>query len=297
MFSLLNQPYPVNNESILQFRRAILIGLFVGLFLLAFQPFGISEWETPYKTLKVLGFGAITFVITLLSFVSWPRLFPHLFAEKSWTVGHEILVITINVLLIAVVNRLYLQGLMGPGQESGLGWTEMIVVTFLISIFPITGLVLLNYITQLKKYVQSAAELPVHTHFSDNPRTENVKVKPKESIRPVITLIADNDKDKLVLTADELFCIESSDNYCTVFYLKNGQLAKLLLRSSLSRMEKQIAQPHIVRCHRSFIVNLNHVERVTGNAQGYKLHLMEGQLQIPVARQYNETLIAELKAL
>ena len=72
---------------------------------------------------------------------------------------------------------------------------------------------------------------------------------------------------------------------------------KPLLRSSLSRLEKQIDQPHIVRCHRSYVVNINRVERVTGNAQGYKLHLFAGQFLIPVARQYNESLVAGLKDL
>jgi DNA-binding LytR/AlgR family response regulator len=94
-----------------------------------------------------------------------------------------------------------------------------------------------------------------------------------------------------------LLFIESSDNYCTVVYLENGQLVKPLLRSSLSRLESQIDMPHIVRCHRSYVVNLDRVERVTGNAQGYKLHLMGGQLQVPVARRYNDTLVAELRAL
>ena len=298
MFSLLNQPYPVNNEPVPQFRRALFIGLFIGLFLLAFQPFGLSEWETPHKVLKIAGFGAITFLVTAINFTILPRLLPQFFAEQNWTVGREILVITINVLLIAIANRFYLASLLGQGQDSGLSWIGMIVVTFLISVFPVTGLVLINYITQLKKYTQSAAELPVHTPVSDNLHSEN-KINPEsdELLNAYVTLVADNDKDKLTFSADELIYIESSDNYCTVVYLKNGHPVKPLLRSSLSRLEKQIAQPHIVRCHRSYIVNLNRVERVTGNAQGYKLHLLGGQFQIPVARQYNETLVAELKVL
>lgn len=290
MFSLFKQPYPASYVPTRELRKAALIGLFVGLFLLAFQPFGLNVWETSNKSLKIAGFGLITFVITAFNFIVWPPLLPQLFAEESWTVGREILVITINVLLIAIVNWLYLNRLMGPGQDNGLGWFEMIFVTFLISIFPVTGLVLLNYITQLKKYTQSAAELPVHTHISTNLRPENA-----ESIGFVVALIADNDKDKLILPADELLYIESSDNYCTVVYYRNGQLTKPLLRSSLSRLEKQLSQPHIVRCHRSYVVNLNRVERITGNAQGYKLHLAGGQFQIPVARQYNDSLVNQLK--
>lgn len=61
-----------------------------------------------------------------------------------------------------------------------------------------------------------------------------------------------------------------------------------MLRSSLSRLENQLEGQNIVRCHRSFIVNLDKVEKVTGNAQGYKLHLETPELVVPVARKYSE---------
>lgn len=298
MFSLFNQPYPSTNPPLQELRKAALIGVFVGLFLLIFQPFGINLWETPYKSLKIIGFGVVAFGITVINFIVWPLIFPRVFAENTWTVSREILFVTANVLLIAIVNRLYLAALLEPGEKSGLSWLNMILVTFLIGIFPVTALVLLNYIRQLKKYSRSAADLPVHLPVSDGlPEAGEVRVHSPELTDSTVTLLADNEKDKLVLSAESLIFIESSDNYCTVVYLKNGQPAKPLLRSSLSRLEKQVDQPHIVRCHRSYVVNLNRVERVTGNAQGYKLHLLGGLFQIPVARQYNETLVAELKAL
>lgn len=298
MFRLFNQPYPADYAPMRELRKAALIGLFVGLFLLTFQPFGLNIWETDSKPLKIMGFGVVTFVITAFNFIIWPRLFPTLFAEESWTVGRKILFVTTDILLIALANRFYLELLMGPGENSGLSWSGMILVTFLLSLFPVTGLVVLDYITQLKKYSRAAAELSVHAPAPDSAHKVQTSANESSSLPDsLLTLIADNEKDRLTLPTDELLFIESSDNYCTVVYLKNGQQIKPLLRSSLSRLEKQIAQPHVVRCHRSYVVNLNRVERVTGNAQGYKLHLTGGQLQVPVARQYNETLIAELKAL
>lgn len=298
MFSLFNQPYPADHTFARELRKAVYVGLFVGLFLLTFQPFGLNLWETPNKSLKILGFGGLSFVITAFHYIVWPRLLPKLFAEEGWTVGREILFVTLNILLIAVANRLYLEALLRPEESSGLNWIGMILVTFLIGLFPVTGLVSLNYIRRLKQYSQTAAELPVHGIDSTNLRVEATSIQESNpSANSTLTLIAENEKDVLTFPAEALVFIESSDNYCTITYLKNNQPAKPLLRSSLSRLEKQIAQPHVVRCHRSYVVNLNRVERVTGNAQGYKLHLLDGQFQIPVARQYNDTLIAELRVL
>ncbi len=298
MFRFINQPYPIDHSPGSQLRKATLIGLFVGLFLLVFQPFGLNLWETPNKGLKILGFGLVTFVVTVFNFIIARRLLPRLYIEDQWTVGREILALMTNILLIAVANRLYLGWLVGSEEAGGMSWSGMILVTFLIGLFPVTGLVFVSYITQLKKYSQAAARLPIHAHSNEVAPIESTPtVHVSEPVATTITLIADNEKDKVTLPAADLFFIESSDNYCTVHYLRNAQVVKSLLRSSLSRLEKQLVPPYIVRCHRSYIVNLDRVERVTGNAQGYKLHLLSGQFVVPVARQYNETLIAELKAL
>ncbi|GAB3041233.1 LytTR family DNA-binding domain-containing protein [Spirosoma pulveris] len=298
MVRFLSQPYPIDYSARSQLRKATLIGLFVGLFLLVFQPFGLNLWETPGKALKILGFGAVTFAITVFNFIILRRLFPRLYVEEQWTVGREIVALMVNILLIAVANRLYLGWLLNAEESSGMSWSGMILVTFLIGVFPVTGLVFVSYITQLKKYSQAAASLPVHVHNDVTTLARNAPASLAPApVDATVTLLADNEKDTVTTDAADLLFIESSDNYCTVTYLRNNQVTKPLLRSSLSRLEKQITQPYIVRCHRSYIVNLDRVERVTGNAQGYKLHLLSGQFVVPVARQYNETLIAELKAL
>ncbi|MGF7215876.1 hypothetical protein GGR92_002016 [Spirosoma lacussanchae] len=296
MLNLLRQPYPSSESAGRQVRKAAFIGLFVGLFLLTFEPFGINLWDTDHKSLKLLGFGLVTFVVTALNFTVWNRLFPRQFSDERWTVGREILLITGNILLIALANRLYMEWLLRlEGLSYSVNWVSMILITFLVGLFPTTGVVLLNYVRQLKKYRELAAQLPVHP-----PVQPDSLLRPPAPVSHSLTLVADNDKDTLSLSPADLLFIESSDNYCTVVYWKDNERskpAKLLLRSSLSRLVAQIDVPHIVRCHRSYVVNLDRVERVTGNAQGYKLHLAEGQLVVPVSRQYNDTLVAELKSL
>ena len=86
----------------------------------------------------------------------------------------------------------------------------------------------------------------------------------------------------------KLLFIESADNYSEVVFLQNGQPKKTLLRGSLSRFEEQAHHPDVVRCHRSFVVNLQRVESISGNAQGYKLQLQNYPSPIPVARRYGD---------
>ncbi|MEZ0486862.1 LytR/AlgR family response regulator transcription factor [Fibrella aquatica] len=298
LLKLLRQPYPVPENA----GNEWVIGAFVGGFLLLFQPFGLSLWNTSDKVYKVLGFGAVTTGVMLLV-NEGTRLWPRYFAEEHWTVGREIAKILILIFLIALANRLYMSWLMGWSLQGG--WLLSIGMTFLIGIFPTVGVVMTNYILQLRKYQQQAAHLVLHKPIpaapnsppeKQTPDEDSVTVEPQPFLDEQLVLVAENEKDTLTLKRDELLAIESSDNYCTILYLRKGVLTKELMRSSLSRFENQLVNgSSFVRCHRSYIVNLDRIERVSGNAQGYKLHLFNGQLTVPVARKYNDTLVAGLK--
>lgn len=315
MFSLLSQPYPTEEPVGRRLVKALAISTFVGLFLLVFQPFGLDDWQTPAKTVKILGFGFVTFGVMLADSFLLPLLFPRYFSDAHWTVGREIIQTIWLLFVIAIGNWLYLGWLFGQ-SPTVYGWSRMIGITFVIGVFPTVGAVLISYIVQLRRYSRAAAELP---NYSAPPTREEPllqervsAVRAHDAPNATLALVADNEKDSLTLRSDALLFIESSDNYCTVVYLKSNpagsdQPVKPLLRSSLSRLEAQITrhpnlgQPgrpaHIVRCHRSYVVNLDRVERVTGNAQGYKLHLLGGQFQVPVARRFNDSLISQLKSL
>jgi DNA-binding LytR/AlgR family response regulator len=104
---------------------------------------------------------------------------------------------------------------------------------------------------------------------------------------PTLVPVAENGKDKLVLPANDLLFIVASDNYCTVFHLAGDRVAKTLLCSPLGRLESQINLPRVIRCHRSYMVNLDRVQSVTGNAQGYKLFFAAAGMAVPVARTYS----------
>ncbi|HEV7349109.1 LytTR family DNA-binding domain-containing protein [Telluribacter sp.] len=282
MFQLLRQPYPLNDSRRHDFLFAVGAGLFVALFLFLFQPFGLSRWEASWtKTAVITGYGLVTFGAMLLWEFGVKRgLLAGSYTEEKHTVGRQILHVALLLLLIAVGNYLYtllVFGQDGPGAVEGFGKT--VLYTLLIGIFPTVTSILLNYVYQLKKYRHPPQVVPG---------------EPAVPSADVLELVAENGKDSLAVRAEQLYYIESADNYCLVVYQGEKEKKRELVRSSLSRLEEQINSPRIVRCHRSFIVNLSKIEKITGNAQGYRLHL-PGEVTIPVARRYNSMIIEQLK--
>ena len=277
MFKTLKQPYPFPHKSVgVCLRKSLVEGAGVALFFVVFQPFGLNEWEAAHKLWVLIGFGGIVSLCTAFNRLVLPILFPKFFNEQKWVVWKEIADVLILLLLITCANMFYSKFFFHYIPLTLFGFVVMFLIVALIGLIPISFGVMSNYIIQLKKYNQTIVVQP------------NETIKSEERTASPIKLLAENEKDIIETTTDDLFFIESSDNYSTVFYQKGDALHKELLRSSLTRLENQIDSPNIVRCHRSYIVNLDKVGKVTGNAQGYKLHLKSSELTIPVARKYSE---------
>lgn len=81
--------------------------------------------------------------------------------------------------------------------------------------------------------------------------------------------------------------IEAEGNYINVFYLENGVSQKKTLRCTLKQVEELFKDyPNIIRCHRAFIVNIDKIKHVDGNAQGYRLHIDDTDRTVLVSRAY-----------
>lgn len=270
MLKILQQPYPHSDSDKRKLLLSLGAGFFIGLFLIYFEPFGINQLHTENKIKILAGYGIITTATMLFFYFIVPKFSPNYFKEENWTVGREIVYLMLNFMLIAIANVLYSQLTFSFDFKIS-ALFSIVRYTFILGIFPTVGIVLSNYIYHLKQY----SSPPQLTYVSE--QTQN----------SILTLVADNEKDTIRLSTLNLLYIESSDNYSTVVFLKDEQIFKDLIRSSLTRLEGQIQVEYIVRCHRSFIVNLDKVLKVSGNAQGFKLHLKETDFIVPVARKYS----------
>jgi len=79
--------------------------------------------------------------------------------------------------------------------------------------------------------------------------------------------------------------IRSANNYIEVFW-KEGEIIKnQMVRCSITHAEDVVKEhKFIFKCHRSFIVNINYIERFEGNSQGYKLFVENVSFTIPVSK-------------
>jgi len=274
----LSDPYPREDSFLFQFFLSLGVGVFVALFLILFQPFRISDIQLPNKIWIEAGFGLVSFMIMLVRYWLIPLLFPNYFDSRNWTLGKEILDLLLLVLIIAIGNYYYLV-ISTPASPFRPGFWTMILQTFLLGIFPVSGLVFGNYIYQLRKYTSLAGAIPFHT-----------SIPVLEEKKPLVFL-SENGQDRLEVMHSNLLYIEVKGNYVELVYSDAGCFFKKSLRNTLSRIQEQILESfretHFIRqCHRSFLVNLMQVEAVSGNAQGYRFKIRYHTLEVPVGRKF-----------
>ena len=92
---------------------------------------------------------------------------------------------------------------------------------------------------------------------------------------------------KLVVGAERVISIESAGNYVTILYDNDGKLVRYSLRNTLKSIEDICKANGLVRCHRSFFVNLNKIKIIRRTADGIYAEIdHSGVEDIPVSKTY-----------
>jgi hypothetical protein len=103
----------------------------------------------------------------------------------------------------------------------------------------------------------------------------------------VINFTDEKGESKLSLSANSLIFIESADNYVEINYVNQNKLNKFLLRNSMKRMEDLLIGTNVCRCHRSFIVNMEHVTAMRRNAEELEIEFKIPDIKkIPISKTY-----------
>lgn len=97
---------------------------------------------------------------------------------------------------------------------------------------------------------------------------------------------------KFSVTRENLFYLESAENYISICYLNKGKISKYLLRDTMKKMEENFAGTEIIRCHRSYMVNFEKVKVIRKDRDGLKLELdAPVSIDIPVSRTYVDSVM------
>ena len=276
MFKWLFEPVPLEGNLMTRIKNASIGGIVVALFLYVFKPFGSDPNDSWVYLLECLAFGGITFFTAAIHAIG-VDFFLNEKSEENWVVWKTVFSTLLLVMMIGAANWLFSYFVYG-GKLNWYHFFQWQKMTFMVGVVPTLVGVFLYQRNLLKKYKASAENLDRSFQKKEvEPATQKIELK------------GDNQNESLTIEADDFLYATSASNYVEIFYKKDNEIKTSILRSTLKKLETQLSDfDQLYRCHRAYFINLQQVEKISGNAQGYKLHLKNSATIIPVSRSLNE---------
>lgn len=228
--------------------------------LIIIQPFILANIHV-YKKITAILCLSTAFLITM-TFQS--ILFPNLFSPKlnyrDWSLSKQV---PFNIWLLFITGLISFLLISTFYVNRGLSFLFVIMLnTF--AIYSLPQFIFTLFLIREKKEFNNIIKIAVN-----KAETESAVIK------------LCNGKDFLI--DEDLAYIKAEDNYVALFYLINEKVVKRMERISISKIEHN-NNSNFIRCHRSYIVNLNAIEKIVKQKLRFYIKLNGIENLIPVSR-------------
>lgn len=256
-------------------RLILLTALFALLFINIFQPFGSREWYPDISDFKYFFFSSLI-ILTGMLVVVVSRWLMYRFSKKHDIVYWQyFLWILGEVLTMSMFYSIFVKFLTDVGAARDF-------LEILKQSTKNTSLVLLLPYSTLWLYFAFREKNKLLKELDENKEAE-------KAVKKALVAFPDEKGEfRISIMIENILYIESADNYVTIHYLNKSKLSHYLLRNSLKWIEENMTNDTaLVRCHRSYIVNLDHVKVLQKTKDGIVMELDTiNTPDIPVSKTY-----------
>ena len=268
-----------------QIAMIIFVPIFALLFITIYSPFDFDRIDSDAHFLSKLNVSrellvqliTIFLIIIGMAVAAVSRWFMHLYTRRHqmsyvsyilW-IGCEVLAMTLVFTIVALFTDTN-KGVVTLFRNS-------LVKTFLILLIPYTMCYIYfiwqERVAQLRMLRERIAE--------DETALQSAYVQ----------IFDDKGEMRLSVRREHLLLIESADNYICIWYKNNNTPKKVLVRNTLKQVAEQLSSTHIQRCHRSYLVNLEHVKVLRREKEGVFVELgIEGVPDVPISKTYSDSI-------
>ena len=281
-------------------------GIFCLLFLNIFRPFNWDLDPGPNSRLPMVIDASVTYFIfaDVIALVALGVIAVSRIMMYKWVLrGNELtyliyaLWITGEVIVMTVIFSVASFYLVPPdkiGSDFGMLFVRVLLYTgftlllpYLIFHFYFAWDNKTKIVQQLEQEKQESMMAEPLSILSSVPERQNLLIRFND----------ERGKLRLSIMLDNLYVIESADNYVIIHYEHLGKMQKFMLRATMKSIED--LYPNIlVRCHRSYIVNVNKIKLIRKENEGLYLGLdIEKMPSIPLSKTYSSNVFKAMEGI
>lgn len=261
-------------------RMIVFTVLFALAFINLFQPFGSRNWYPNITDFKYFFFSSLI-ILTGMLVVVISRVIMHRVSQRHpVTTASYAMWIVAEIFSMSLFYAVFSKYV--PEGSDNRDFMEILKQaafnTSLVLLLPY-GISLLYFSWKEKtKLLDEQQENPV---IADIPRKKRIAFQDEKG------------EIKITIELNHLVFIESADNYATIHYINKERLSRFPIRNSLKWFEQNlIEETPLVRCHRSYIINLDRVKVLKKTKDGIFMELDLAQVaDIPVSKTYYESVM------
>ena len=267
-----------------QIIMVVFAAIFALVFINVYNPFDVVTWSEEFIVRKAhisenssnFLFVLFTSIVVLIGFliVALSRVMMHyILKRRTITVWGYIVWVLCEVLVMSIAFAVVSRGFRMQ-DDSWLALTNTLKNVTLVLLLP---------------YSFSIAVFALQEKNMQIKRLAGIRHE-RAAAQGLVSFYDERGELRLSVRHDHLLLLEAADNYVCVWYLSNGEPKKVMVRNSLKRLSGQLDSTGIVRCHRSYMVNIDQVKVVRREKDGAMLDLgIEGIPGIPISQTYNES--------
>jgi len=276
---ILNRPFPIIQSTKEKIISAVVFGAFIFLFLAIFQPFGLNNFEGN-KLLYFGGYGFITTFVILFNVFIIMNLFKEFFSYEKWNLWKSFVQNSLMIIPIAILNWIYFI-YADNTPDLDYSFLTFIFMTIAVGFFP--SVLFVYYLEQKLRMKNLQLSEKVNRQLTLNSADNSKTVE--------LNFVSQNSSIKISI--NDFLCIKSMGNYVTLFFMNDQKLRKEIIRTTMKKIEENfLNHEKIIRCHKSYFVNMNKVKTTSGNARALYLHVEGLDFPVPVSRKFSKTIIS-----
>ncbi|MBP3290296.1 MAG: LytTR family transcriptional regulator [Alistipes sp.] len=255
------------------------------LFMLIYTPFSMTAWFTLTDT---QGFGmTAAFYIVALAILLISKVGMYAVQNKMrFTYPRYVLWVVTEMLIISFFYTHFTFMYVPPVADENVFtiWLKAFGCLTLIIAIPYT------IMTLYAAYKSKTEELEM-LQYEMSLSAEPTVVYPQ-----LVNLYDYNGTLKLTISSDSLYFMESQDNYVKIYYENQGRLLSYMLRCRTKTIEENLADTSMVRCHRSYMVNVSKINHIKKGGKARYIVLNNTEIKpIPVSKSYFKNLVEKIE--
>lgn len=265
-------PYLASTRSRLLF--IAFIAVFSAIFISLYDPFHLDHWgENLYLQFVFRG----TAILLISQFLLRP-----LFDLRKFVFYKLVIWSVVEIALLSLVFYFFY-----GEQASGLGGVVyQIFDTFAqVGLIVIVPYVLFIWYSEFRLRLSEFEKIQAGKDSSHHPDPKKLLVF--HSLRR--NNVREKEKIIFAIKFGQLIYIKSAGNYLEIYYRKGNETTREVIRASLKDLDDKIIGTGVIKTHRSYLVNIQHISSFKKTRKGYTLvvnHVPD--ILVPVSSGYKK---------